>query len=261
MELESAPLQWSTTLLRGCILGTYFDLCQSSEVLNRVLEWRVSGDCGYIILAPPHSVMEARRDPRFNFAMQQGGMVLPDGVGITLAAEILGYPHNGRVPGPSLMLWLCDHGRTWRLRHYFYGGGEGVAEKLAWRLKNSYADLKVAGYSSPPFRALLPEEDERMIELINGTSPDIVWVALGTKKQEIWMAEHKGRIRAAAMIGVGAAFDFHTGQVSWAPGWIRKAGLEWAYRLLQEPRRLWRRNLDSPLFLLAVLGQRVGWIR
>ena len=118
--------------------------------------------------------------------------------------------------------------------------------------------LEVAGTYCPPFRQTTEKEDDEIVRRISAASPDVLWVGLGAPKQEKWMAAHLGRIDVPVMIGVGAAFDFHSGNVKWAPAWIRKAGMEWAYRLVQEPRRLWRRNLDSPLFLFAVLRQRMA---
>ena len=155
------------------------------------------------------------------------------------------------------MLKLCDAGRNKSYRHFFYGGGPDVAAKLAQRLSQSFPGLAVAGTYTPPFRPLSTEEDPRVVERINDAHPDIVWVGLGAPKQEKWMAEHFGKINATAMIGVGAAFDFHAQTVKWAPAWVRKLGLEWAYRLTQQPRHLWRRNLDSPLFLAEVIRQRL----
>jgi N-acetylglucosaminyldiphosphoundecaprenol N-acetyl-beta-D-mannosaminyltransferase len=181
------------------------------------------------------------------------GMTLPDGIGIIIAAKLLGYSHNGRVTGPLLMLKLCDWGREYGYRHFFYGGAEGVAEKLAENLKKEYPDLEVAGIYAPPYRSVTEQEDRNIVDMINSKKPDIVWIGLGAPKQEIWMAEHLERIHAPVMIGVGAAFDFHSGNVKWSPVWIRNLGLEWVYRLAQNPRRMWRRNLDSPLFLTMVL--------
>lgn len=142
-------------------------------------------------------------------------------------------------------------------RHFFYGGAPGVAETLVEKLSREYPGLQIAGSYSPPYRPLSEQEDAKVVAMINAARPDIVWVGLGATKQEKWMAEHVRRIEATAMIGVGAAFDFHSANVKWAPAWIQKSGLEWAYRLAKEPRRMWRRNLDSPIFLTKVLGQRL----
>jgi len=237
------------------VLGIAFDLVNCQEVLDTIRLWRERGEKCYIALTNPHSVLICQRDAEMRRATEEAALTLPDGVGIIWAANILGYPHQGRVTGPALMLNLCDRGRRFGLRHYFYGGAEGVAERLARRLAEMYPGLQVAGVHCPPFRALTPEEDEEAVRRINAARPDIVWVGLGAPKQEKWMAAHAGRVEAPAMIGVGAAFDFHSGNVPWAPAWIRRLGIEWAYRLALDPRRMWRRNLDSPLFLLKVCGQ------
>jgi N-acetylglucosaminyldiphosphoundecaprenol N-acetyl-beta-D-mannosaminyltransferase len=248
----------ATARLRARILGVDFDLISSEEVVRTVHEWRQSARRGYVVLTNPHSVLTCRRDPRMAEATAAASLTLPDGVGIILAARILGHRHQGRVAGPSLMLRLCDWGRPYGYRHYFYGGAEGVAERLAANLSNRYPGLDVAGTSCPPFRQLSPEEDRRTLEQINASMPDVLWVGLGAPKQEKWILDHADRITAPVMIGVGAAFDFHAGRVPWAPPWVRRFGLEWAYRLACEPTRMWRRNLDSPLFLLAVLRQKLG---
>jgi N-acetylglucosaminyldiphosphoundecaprenol N-acetyl-beta-D-mannosaminyltransferase len=151
------------------------------------------------------------------------------------------------------MLRLCDWGREFGYKHYFYGGAEGVADKLRDKLSQMFPGLQTAGTYCPPFRPLSKQEDEMIVEQINRTEPDIVWVGLGAPKQEKWMSAHLDKISATAMIGVGAAFDFHSGNVKWAPASIRKLGLEWAYRLAKEPKRMWRRNLDSLIFLAKVI--------
>jgi N-acetylglucosaminyldiphosphoundecaprenol N-acetyl-beta-D-mannosaminyltransferase len=153
------------------------------------------------------------------------------------------------------MLKLCEWGRAHGLRHFFYGGQPGVADALADRLMAQFPGLRVADSYCPPFQELSPAEDAEIVGRINEAKPDVVWVGLGSPKQEKWMAEHVGKIDAAALIGVGAAFDFHAGRVKWAPAWMRKAGVEWVYRLAQEPKRMWRRNVNSFVFLAGVLHQ------
>lgn len=239
------------------VLGVRFDFVDYGQAVAAVDRWRRTGQRRYVTFTNPHSVMLTRRDARMREATSQAAMTLPDGVGVIMAARLLGYRSRGRVTGPALMLKLCDQGRLHGYRHYFYGGTEGVAELLAGRLSAMFDGLKVAGTHCPPFRPLTPGEDAAVVERINAARPDVLWVGLGAPKQEKWMAAHLGRIQAPAMIGVGAAFDFHAGTVKWAPAWTRKLGLEWAYRLAREPRRLWRRNLDSPLFLACVFGQRI----
>ncbi|MBN1182641.1 MAG: WecB/TagA/CpsF family glycosyltransferase [Bacteroidales bacterium] len=247
-----------TSNQKQSILQVRFDLIAYHTVMETIERWRQAREQHYVTITNPHSVMMCSRDAEMHKATEMASLTLPDGVGIILAASLLHYQHNGRATGPMLMLKLCDWGRQKGYRHFFYGGAEGVVEKLAARLSNMYSGLQVAGTYTPPFKPLSYQEDQAVIKKINSTEPDIVWIGLGAPKQEKWMAEHLGRIKAAAMIGVGAAFDFHSGNVKWAPEWIRKSGLEWAYRLIQEPKRMFRRNLDSPLFLAKVVQQFVS---
>jgi N-acetylglucosaminyldiphosphoundecaprenol N-acetyl-beta-D-mannosaminyltransferase len=235
------------------VLGVPFHLLDYRGAFDTIEGWRRSGQRHYVVFANPHVVMSCRGDAQLSDALSKAGLVLPDGTGIILAAKMLRYQHFGRVTGPTFMLRMCDWGRPQGYRHYFCGGEPGVADRLADRLSAAYPGLQVAGTHSPPFRPLTPAEDEEIIQAINATRPDIVWVGLGAPKQEKWMAEHLGRIRATALAGVGAAFNFHSGTVPWAPAWVRSLGLEWAHRLLCEPRRLWRRNLYSALFLFGIV--------
>jgi N-acetylglucosaminyldiphosphoundecaprenol N-acetyl-beta-D-mannosaminyltransferase len=144
-------------------------------------------------------------------------------------------------------------------RHFFYGGGPGVPERLIDCLQKRFTGLQVVGGYSPPFRPLTAEEDAEVVQRINAAKPDFVWVGLSTPKQERWMSEHRDRLTAPVLLGVGAAFDFHSGIKKQAPRWMQYGGLEWIYRLGQEPRRLWRRYLrNNPLFLWHILLQSLG---
>jgi N-acetylglucosaminyldiphosphoundecaprenol N-acetyl-beta-D-mannosaminyltransferase len=243
--------------VRANILGVRFDLVDYEQVLAAVEAWRGRGERQYVTITNPHSVLLCRLDQEMRLATAGAGLTLPDGAGVILAACILGYDHRGRTPGPTLMLKLCDWGRQRGYRHFFYGGAPGVAEELARRLGGRFPGMEVAGAYSPPYRPLNAAEDQADVDRINACKADVVWVGLGAPKQEKWMSAHRGRIEATVLIGVGAAFDFHSGTVPWAPGWLRRLGLEWAWRLATDPRRMWRRNLDSPRFLLGVLSQRI----
>lgn len=245
-------------LPRTKIVDVEFDLLSYEEVFSAILNWRSAGRRSYVCLSNPHSVMLCRRDPDMKSATVGAGLVLPDGVGILMAARILGLANSGRVTGPALMLQLCDWGRSVGLRHYLLGGGDGIAGQLANQLTSMYPGLRVVGTYAPPFRSLDATEDSELVQKINSASPDVLWVGLGAPKQEKWMASHLGQIQATTMIGVGAAFDFHSGNVPWAPAWMRRTGLEWLHRLLQNPRRMWRRNLDSFTFLSQVFAQKFG---
>jgi len=260
--LESASIRRpvdESLATRSDILGLGCNLLDYGAVLDAVKRWRDthSGGSRYIIALNPHSVMMGNRNKVVRHAMAGAAMALPDGVGMIWAANMLGYSHKGRCTGPTLMLNLCDWGRQHGFRHFFYGGAEGVAGELVQKLQLAYPGLEVAGIHEPPFRELTPPEDADMCRQINESQADIVWVGLGAPKQERWMAAHEDRLNVPVMIGVGAAFDYHSGRVKWAPAWVRGIGMEWAFRLIQEPRRLWRRNLDSPLFLLHVFLQKL----
>jgi N-acetylglucosaminyldiphosphoundecaprenol N-acetyl-beta-D-mannosaminyltransferase len=157
------------------------------------------------------------------------------------------------------MLAACQRSIEKGYRHFFYGGAPGVAEILATRLHARFPTLQVVGLNTPPFRPLTPAEDRTVVVRINTAQPDIVWVGLSTPKQEHWMASHIGRLQAPVLIGVGAAFDFHAGLKRQAPRWIQRSGLEWLFRLVMEPRRLWRRYLiTNPGFLWQILLQVLG---
>jgi N-acetylglucosaminyldiphosphoundecaprenol N-acetyl-beta-D-mannosaminyltransferase len=154
------------------------------------------------------------------------------------------------------MLALCEHSIQKGYRHFLYGGNPTVPEKLAQNLTQGFAGLNIVGTYSPPFRQLTPEEDQQIVEMINQADPHIVWVGLSTPKQERWMADHIGRLTAPVLIGVGAAFDFHAGLKKQAPRWMQRSGLEWLFRLITEPRRLWKRYLiNNPLFVILIIAQ------
>jgi N-acetylglucosaminyldiphosphoundecaprenol N-acetyl-beta-D-mannosaminyltransferase len=164
-----------------------------------------------------------------------------------------------RVYGPDLMLALCQLSIELDYSHFFYGGSADIPDRLAQKLQSRFPGLRVAGVYSPPFRPLTTAENAHIVEQINEAAPDIIWVGLGTPKQDLWMAAHRPQLTAPVLIGVGAAFDFHTGRLPQAPQWMQNAGLEWLFRLWQEPRRLWYRYLIyNPLFVMLILGQLLG---
>jgi len=222
-------------------------------------EWIEQRELHYVCVRDVHGVVESQRDPALAKIHNAAGLVTPDGMPLVWLSRLKGHRHVERVYGPDLMLALCKHSLERRYRHYFYGGAEGVPEQLAERLQQRFPDLVVAGTYSPPFRSLSVREDAEIVQQINRTYGDIVLVWLSTPKQERWMAEHVGRLQAPVLIGVGAAFDFHSGRKAQAPRWIQRSGLEWLFRLLTEPRRLWRRYLiNNPAFLALVLLQALG---
>jgi len=221
--------------------------------------WIQRRDPHYVCVATVHGVMECQQNPDLRRLFNSSGLTTPDGMPLVWLSRLQGFRPVGRVYGPDLMLALCERSLSRGYRHYLYGGEEGVAETLKNTLQERFPGLDVAGTHTPPFRALTAEEDREIVERINAAKPDIVWVALGAPRQDIWAAQHVGRLTAPVVIGVGAAFDFLSGRKRQAPPWMRKAGLEWLFRLAQEPGRLWYRYLIyNPLFLIKASAQMLG---
>jgi N-acetylglucosaminyldiphosphoundecaprenol N-acetyl-beta-D-mannosaminyltransferase len=211
---------------------------------------------GYICVTGVHGVMEAQDDGNFKKILNAAFLCTPDGMPMVWAGKLNGHREMGRVYGPDLMLDICAWSETSGCRHFFYGGAEGVAELLAQNLQTRFPQLQIAGTFTPPFRPLTPEEEKSLRTRITTLQPDILWVGLSTPKQERFMAEFLPKLDVTLMIGVGAAFDFHSGRVKQAPRWMQRSGLEWFYRLCSEPRRLARRYLcNNPLFVVKFAGQ------
>ena len=247
------------TIPRANILGVGVSAINMGMALRAIEDWISRRESQYICVTGVHGVMESQRDEGLRRIHNAAGLVTPDGMPLVWLSRLMGFRHVERVYGPDLMLAVCERSVRRGYCHFFYGGAPGVAEKLAVQLQSRFPGLKVVGTCSPTFRPLAPEEDRALVERINTVQPDIVWVGLSTPKQERWMAEHVGRLSAPVLAGVGAAFDFHAGLKKQAPRWVQKNGLEWLFRLLSEPRRLWRRYLiNNPWFLWLVLLQALG---
>jgi len=197
----------------------------------------------YVAVTGMHGVSESRREPAFRDVLNGAGLVVPDGMPLVWIGRLRGFGLRRRVYGPELMLEFCRATAGRGLRHFFYGGAPGVADTLAERMAERFPGLVVAGTWCPPFRPLTPEEDADVVARINASNADIVWVGLSTPKQERWMHQHRAQLHVPVLVGVGAAFDMHSGRLKQAPVWMRENGLEWFYRLVQEPRRLWYRYI------------------
>lgn len=240
------------------ILGMRVDPISYEEATGKVLAWAEAGESRYVCVANVHMVMEAHDDPDFCALVNAADLVTPDGMPLVWMLRKLGHLYQERVYGPELTSRVCAEAARRGVPVGFYGGYPEALEALVRNLRASFPGLRVVYAYSPPFRPLTPEEDERVTEEINASGTRILFVGLGCPKQERWMAEHKGRVRAV-MLGVGAAFDFHAGRVRQAPAWMQKIGLEWLFRLSQEPKRLWRRYLrHNPRFLLLAFLELAG---
>jgi len=244
------------------LLGVGVSAIDMAQALETIERWLVGREQHYVCISGVHGIMESQRDEALRRIHNRAGLVTPDGMPLVWLSRLHGLCHVERVYGPDLMLACCERSVARGYRHFFYGGGEGVALRLADRLRQRYPGLRVAGTYTPPFRPLGAAEDQEIVREINSADPDIVWVGLSTPKQERWMAAHVGRLSAPVLIGVGAAFDFHAGLKKQAPRWMQRSGLEWLFRLGTEPRRLWRRYLrNNPAFIWCVLLQAVGIAR
>lgn len=198
-------------------------------------------------------LVAAADNPVLREALNSADLVAPDGMPLVWLGRLRGYSIE-RVCGPDIMLALLDRSRERGYRHFFYGGGEGVAEQLAATMAKRFPGLQVAGVFTPPFRPLTPDENRAITACINAAAPDYVWVGLSTPKQDLWIAEHREHLEAAALLAVGAAFDFHSGRRRRAPRWMQRTGSEWLFRLFSEPRRLGRRYTVTNLRFLQLLA-------
>lgn len=243
-----------------CVLGVRVDAVQIPDVVSTMKSWiGRRGACRYIAVTDMHSLMEAQHAVSFKRILQDADLVVPDGFPLVWLGRRKGFALRRRVYGPELMERFCEETAASGYRHFLYGGAPGVAEDLATRLAVRFPGLQIAGAYCPPFRPLTQEEDLQVLSLINEARADIVWVGLGAPKQERWMSEHQRWLKVPVLVGVGAAFDFHSGRITQAPRWMREHGLEWLFRLSREPGRLWRRYLIyGTEFIALVLLESLG---
>ena len=236
------------------ILGVHVSAINVACALESIDQWVRTRDQHYVCVTGVHGVMESQRDERLKKIHNQAGLVTPDGMPLVWLGRWKGFSEIERVYGPDLMLAVCQQSLSKNYRHFFFCGDCGVVDKLTKRLGARFPGICLVGSYSPPFRPVTDAEDEAIVRHINAANPDIVWVGLSTPKQEYWMHQHIDRIRAPVMVGVGAAFDFLSGVKKQAPRWMQRSGLEWGFRLMSEPRRLWRRYLqNNPMFVLLIL--------
>jgi N-acetylglucosaminyldiphosphoundecaprenol N-acetyl-beta-D-mannosaminyltransferase len=239
------------------VLGIPLALTDYERTIDWIAASVAAGTKASICVAAVHTVMACREDPELRAAVLAADFTVPDGQPLVWALAALGHRLGDRVYGPELMDRACARAAASGQRFYLYGGrNPGALAQLARTLRLRHPGLKIAGGYAPPFRELTADEEEAIAEDINRSGADVVWIGIGVPKQEKWMARMRDRLEAPVLIGVGAAFDFHAGLVPQAPPALQRYGLEWAYRLVQEPRRLWRRYLRyNPLFVLGFARQ------
>jgi N-acetylglucosaminyldiphosphoundecaprenol N-acetyl-beta-D-mannosaminyltransferase len=235
------------------VLGLRFEPLTAQEAVERIDAWAAAGESRSVCAVNVHSTMESTRDTALHDAVAGADMRVPDGAPVAWAMRMLGARAQERISGSSLMWQVCARAERAGRAVAFYGSTAETLAAMSARLRDDLPALKIAETISPPFRALSEEEDSEMTRRIIDASAPILFVGLGAPKQEFWMAGHRSEV-PAVMLGVGAAFDYYSGGLRRAPDWMQRAGLEWAYRLGQEPRRLWRRYLyNNPVFVARLL--------
>jgi N-acetylglucosaminyldiphosphoundecaprenol N-acetyl-beta-D-mannosaminyltransferase len=239
------------------ILGIPVAATDLSAAIKTVRTWIEHGDRGRVVtFTTAHMLVEGLRNPSFFALLQKTDMNCPDGRPVVWYGRNRAAVQVEQVCGPEFLPAFCAATVDLRLRHFFYGGAEGVAGKAADELKRAHPAIEIAGVISPPFRALTPEEKDEIVRAINAAKPDVVWVCLGCPKQETWIEEFRGKLDVPVLLAVGLAVDILAGAKDRAPARLRTMGLEWFYRLCQEPRRLWRRYLiDNSIFLYYMLAE------
>jgi N-acetylglucosaminyldiphosphoundecaprenol N-acetyl-beta-D-mannosaminyltransferase len=217
---------------------------------------------GYVCLVGVHGVMEARRDHGLRTVFAEATLLVPDGMPTVWIGHMQGHSRMRRVFGPELMIEIFSREEFRNCVHFLCGGEPGVAEKLRGEMLGRFPWVQIAGTYTPPFRPMTAEEENELAELVHSLHIDVIWVGLSTPKQEKFMARYLPILDTKLMIGVGAAFLFHTGIIKDSPAFIKQMGLQWLHRLLQEPGRLWKRYLrNNPLFILLAMQQAFGWRR
>jgi N-acetylglucosaminyldiphosphoundecaprenol N-acetyl-beta-D-mannosaminyltransferase len=258
---QSAPLTASRSEVPGLPRAEILDVPLALTDYERTMAWMdamiAARERGYVTAAAVHLVMVAQEDPETRAAVLGATLAVPDGQPLVWALRALGHRDVSRVYGPDLMAHYCARATTSGTAMYLYGGRhQGALVQLTLSLRQRFPGIRIVGGYSPPFRPLTAEEEEWVIEDINRSGADVVWVGTGQPKQEKWMALMRARLHAPLLVGVGAAFDFHAGLVPQAPPWMQRFGLEWTYRLAREPRRLWRRYARyNPRFVLGFARQ------
>jgi N-acetylglucosaminyldiphosphoundecaprenol N-acetyl-beta-D-mannosaminyltransferase len=243
---------------RTDVLGAPVSAVNLQMAIELIASWIRSRELHYVCVTGVHGVMESWRDEELQRIHAAAGMVTPDGMPLVWLLKMAGHRHADRVYGPDLMLEMFAAGVEHGVRHFLYGSTSETTARLKDNLLRLYPGARIVGIHSPPIRSVGDPEDDAICQMINESSADIIWVGLGTPKQEVWMARHRDRLRCPVFIGVGAAFDVHAGVVRQAPRFIQRSGFEWLYRLALEPRRLtWRYLRNNPAFVVLILMQKM----
>jgi N-acetylglucosaminyldiphosphoundecaprenol N-acetyl-beta-D-mannosaminyltransferase len=239
------------------VLGVGVSVLDQDRAREFLFDALQSGNRGYVTVTGVHGVSEAQHNPALLDIFRRALLVTPDGMPMVWMGRFQGHPSIQRVYGPDLMLNLCQHSVSNGFSHFLFGSAPGVADNLKQILEERFAGLRIVGTYAPPYRRMNDSEVRDLQDQIRICRPDFFWVGLSTPKQEFFMAQFMPILpEAKIFIGVGAAFDLLTGRVPQAPRWMQRSGLEWLYRLIQEPKRLWKRYLiNNPLFVMRATRQ------
>jgi N-acetylglucosaminyldiphosphoundecaprenol N-acetyl-beta-D-mannosaminyltransferase len=255
---EAVEARISEEGTRANILGVGVNAVDMEGALNAIERHLMSGRKGYVCAVGVHGILESLRNCELQRTYAESTINIPDGTPAVWVGRLQGFRQMDHVTGPELMGEVFQRDRFARFSHFFYGGKQGVADELAARMLHLYPWTRVAGTFTPPFRDLTEQEEQELAARINGLRPDILWVGISTPRQELWMHRMLPQLQTKLMFGVGAAFDFHTGRVRACPPWVKRAGFHWLHRLLQDPKRLWRRNVSNTAFLWHIALQLTG---
>lgn len=246
-------------LARVNILGVGVHAVNMQGAVEAIESCIADGKKGYVCVTGVHGIMEAQKDSALSKIFEKAMLVTPDGMPTVWIGRLRGFARMRRVFGPDLMLEMCRASIEKGYTHFLYGGNDGVAEELRARLETLFPGIKIVGTYTPPFRALDSQERREIDGIFARLRPNITWVGLSTPKQERFMAEYLPELDTQVMIGVGAAFDLHTGRIKDSSSWVKEAGLQWLHRLLQDPKRLWRRYFfNNPRFVWKISLQLAG---
>jgi N-acetylglucosaminyldiphosphoundecaprenol N-acetyl-beta-D-mannosaminyltransferase len=241
------------------VLGVKVSAIDLSKAVDMADRWIAAENRGYICVTGVHGVMEAQSDPEFRHILNHAFINTPDGMPMSWVGHLQGFTKMDRVYGPDFMTAMCRLSVERGYRHFLYGGELGVAELLKEMLQRRFPGLQVVGTYTPPFRNLTSEEEVEVLTQVRESKPHILWVGLSTPKQERFMAAYIDRLQVPLLVGVGAAYDYHTGRILDCSDWTKRAGLQWLHRLLQDPRRLWKRYLrNNPAFVWNITLQALG---
>ena len=242
------------------ILGCYISSISSyDDAYTELLSFSKKNTPGYITVNNVHTVVEGVRNSSYRKIINNALLALPDGKPLSVVAKLKGDKNISRIFGPSFMETAIDRGQKDNLKHFFFGSSGQTLELIRESLSKKYPNAKIAGMISPPYRPLTDSENDKFTSIINDSNADIIWVGLGAPKQEIWMYENFSKLNKGVMIGIGAGFDYIAGKTQHAPEWMKNLSLEWLYRLIQEPGRLWKRYLvTNTLFLFYITLELIG---